>query len=371
MIGLGKRLLRLPVRTLMIGSIVAALPGCASVERLQMPSLLAEPGWMHLPEGMVLGDVSAVEVDDLDHVWVLHRPRSLEGAERERAAPPVIHFDSAGRYLGGFGGPSEEYDWPRNEHSLAVDAKGRVWIAGSFRGAGEPADDHLLAFDRDGGFLLQVGVPGASGGNSDVANLHAPGDLFVDDSADEVYVADGYGNRRLIVLDGQTGAFKRMWGAFGMPPPSEEAPRPRRVGDPFEPVEGEGPHDFSGVHGVEMSRDGRVYVSDRNNQRIQVFDREGRYLGQTFVNRNAPSAQTASGIAFSSDPDQQYLYVADWGNDQLLVYDRRQLALLGALGAPAPGADPFNSPHLIATDSKGRIYVAEVDGRRVQRLSGP
>jgi len=343
----------------------AALPIMAAPSPA-MPTLRPEIDFLKPPAGMLIGDISAVAVDAHDNLWVLHRPRSVPDADRAKAGPPILIFDRDGRYLRGFGGPGKGYDWPANEHSLAVDGKGRAWITGSSRGV--PADDMMLAFSGDGKFLRQIGRPGASKGDADTADLHAAADIFVDDKAGEVYVADGYGNRRVIVFDSETGAFKRMWSAFGAVPPTDPAPAFREAGKPFAPESGDGPQGFNGVHGVELSRDRLVYVSDRNNQRIQVFTRAGKYLRQVFVDRNMPSAQTASGIAFSNDAKQTYMYVADWGNACLLVFDRRSLALLGSVGGRGTEPGQFNGPHLIATDSQGIVYIAEVAGRRVQRL---
>ena len=315
-----------------------------------------------------MGEVAAVAVDASDHVWVLHRPGSIAGADRARAAPPLLKFSRSGRLLRAFGGTGPDYDWPTTEHSLAVDRRGHVWISGNFRTNPERADDMILEFTGDGRFVKQIGERGASKGDNDTSNVHAPADIFVDDAAQEVYVADGYGNRRVIVFDQYSGKFKRMWSAFGAPPPSEPAPDPRPAGALFQPETGDGPPGFNGVHGVELAKDGLLYVSDHNNQRIQIFTRAGQYRRQIFVDRNMPSPQTASGIAFSPDNKQRYLYVADWGNSRLLVYDRASLSLLGSVGGKGNGRGQFNGPHLIATDSRGTLYVAEMQGRRVQRL---
>ncbi|MDO6415107.1 hypothetical protein Q4F19_12015 [Sphingomonas sp. BIUV-7] len=328
-----------------------------------MPVLTPDANWLKPPAGLLIGNISAVAVDAQDHVWILHRPRTAHAADGAKAAPPILAFARDGTYLRGFGGPGAGYDWPANEHSLAVDRKGRVWITGN-----SGTDDMLLVFAPDGHFLRQIGRPGASKGDLDTANLHAPADIFVDDRAHEVYVADGYGNRRVIVFDSETGAFKRMWGAFGAAPPEAPAPEPRVAGASFTPETGDGPQGFSGVHGVELSRDGKLYVADRYNQRVQVFTPTGKYLGQVFVDRNMASPQTASGIAFSADAAQRYLYVSDSGNSRVLVFDRARLALLGAFGSKGSAPGQFSGLHLIATDSHDALYTAELTGQRVQRF---
>ncbi|WP_162875481.1 hypothetical protein [Sphingomonas crusticola] len=333
-----------------------------------MPTFRAQTDWLKLPDRWIMGDVTAVAVDRRNYVWVLQRPRTLSADQKDKAAPPVLLFDTAGQFVSGFGGPGIGYDWPQVEHSLAVDAQGHVWITGNARPNGGAADDMLLEFTAAGKFLRQIGRPGESRGNADTANFHAPADLFVDDANHEVYVADGYGNRRVIVVDSRNGAFRRMWGAFGSVPTLQPAPAPRPAGAPATPETGDGPPDFNGVHGVELSRDGLVYVSDRNNQRLQVFTRAGHYLRQVFIDRNMASPVTASGIAMSADAAQRYLFVVDFGNAALVVLDRQRLQVIGRLDG-THNMPAFRAPHLIAADGKGALYVAEVAGRRVQRLT--
>jgi DNA-binding beta-propeller fold protein YncE len=334
------------------------------------PAFTVDAAWLKLPSQWVMGDVSAVSVDRRDNVWVLHRPRTIAQENRAKAAPPVLQFDSMGKFIRAWGGPGEGYDWPANEHSLVVDAKDRVWITGNNRVAGA-ADQMVLVFDTNGKFVRQIGARNASKGDLDTANFNAPADLFIDVPRRETYVADGYTNRRVIVLDSETGAFKRMWGAFGSPPPSTPpppAPPNRRAAD-APPETGDGPAEFRTVHGVELSNDGNVYVADRDNGRVQVFDRQGHYKTQVFVHRNLPSRQTAAGMGLSTDKAQRWLYVLDLGNAQLVVFDRKTLTQVAEIGGPGKAPGQFGTPHLLAVDSRGAIYIAEVSGGRVQKFT--
>jgi len=332
---------------------------------LPMPHFRYETDWLKLPAGLAMGEVVAVAVDRKDHVWVLHRYRTVKDRDPADVAPPITEFDNTGKYLRGFGGPGNGYEWPASEHSIAVTDQGDIWIGGNNRDEAH-GDDMLLVFDSNSRFVRQFGQRGASEGNFDEKNFHAPGDIFIDERANEVYVADGYVNQRVVVLDKSNGQFKRMWGAFGTAPPRE---RPTSL--PQAQVNEQGSETatiFKGLHAVERARDGFVYVSDRGNERIQAFTPTGAYVGQVSANRSLPSALTASGITFSKDRAQRYLFVADWGNGMIVVIDRKALKTVGTIGKQGTAPGEFTGPHLIDTDSKGVIYVAEVQGRRLQRL---
>lgn len=344
--------------SLLIGIAAPAAGAADPAGALPVPAFRFDVDWMKMPPRLALGDITAVAVDRRDHVWVLHRPRSVKGVPPGEIAPPVVEFDPQGRYLRGFGGPGEGYEWPAVEHSLAVAANGDVWIGGSLVQA-EHGDDMLIVLDRNGRFVRQLGKRGASGGNADDRNFKAPADIYVDDAGREVYVADGYGNQRVVVLS-RDGQFRRKWGANGNPPPAAPVP-----GTPAAPLSGSA---FNGVHGVERSRDGLVYVSDRMNQRIQVFTPQGRFVGEVAIDKGLKSPVTASGITFSRDRAQRYLFVADWGNGMIVIVDRKALKVIGTIGSLGTEPGQFKGPHLIDTDSKGVIYVAEVQGKRLQRL---
>jgi DNA-binding beta-propeller fold protein YncE len=352
---------------LAVAALAAASPAVQAQAPAAAPSFSYQLDWLQVPSQWKLGEIAAVAVDGADNVWILQRPRSLAAADRDKAAPAVLAFDSSGKFIRAFGGPGAGYEWPTNEHSLFVDAKNRVWLSGNSANAGA-ADNTILAFTAEGQFIRQIGKQNASKGDRDTENVNRVADIFVDTERNELYAADGYSNRRIIVFDTETGAFKRMWGAFGAAPPATPpgpplpAMRPPGIAD----QEGRGSIEFRSVHGVEVSKDGLVYVSDRDNQRVQVFDRMGRYRTQVFVHRNSPSRQTAAGLALS--PDQRWLYVIDFGNAQVVVYDRKTLKEVATIGSSGTAPGQFVGPHLMATDSKGVVYIAEVVGRRLQRL---
>ena len=325
-----------------------------------VPTFEVDPSWPTMPNNWVLGQVSSVTVDGRDHVWVLHRPRTVPDDQASNAAPPVLEFDDAGTFVQAWGGDGSGYEWPANEHGIHVDHRGDVWVGGN---SGQPeSDDMLLKFSNQGELLLQVGRRGQSSGNADTRNLRRPAEAFVHAATDEIFVADGYGNRRVIVLDASTGAFKRMWGAFGNAP--LDSPPADVASD-----EGRGPRQFATVHGIEVSNDGLVYVADRNNSRIQVFTIDGDYRTQGFVNQHAASASTAAGLAFSPDPEQEFMYVADQGNSHIHVVDRATLEVLDSFGGEGDRPGDFQALHHIASDSNGNLYTAEAQrGRRVQKF---
>jgi DNA-binding beta-propeller fold protein YncE len=343
-----------------------------------MPVFQLDPAWPTLPNNWVVGIVSAVTVDRRDHVWILHRPRTVSAELKERAAPPVLEFDADGKFVAAWGGAGNGYDWPTTEHGIIVDHKDVVWIGGS--GVG---DDMLLKFTLQGKLLRQFGASKQSTGNADTKNVNRPADIFVDAKTNEAYVADGYGNRRVAVFDADTGAFKRMWGAFGNPPDSEPPAGAGPAGGGGRggrgrgaqaaavlDIEGQGAEHFGNpVHSVKLSNDGLVYVADRSNRRIQVFTPAGKYVTQVFINRAGPSAGSVAGLAFSPDPQQQFLYAADYGNSHIAVLDRKTLSMLYQFGTRSAKPGEFQGPHHIAVDSKGNLYVAEVNpGNRAQKF---
>ncbi len=334
-----------------------------------VPTFEVDPTWPTIPAGWALGAVASVAVDGKDHVWVLQRPASLPPEEASMAAPPVVEFNPEGNFERAWGGPSTEYDWPESEHGIYVDHNDYVWVGGN-----GPNDHQVLKFTMSGEFVMQIGQPGESQGNRDTENLDRPADVWVHPPTNELFVADGYGNRRVIVYDADTGEFRRMWGAFGNEPIDGE-PDPAWAGE----QEGPGPPHFAPpVHAAKVSNDGLVYVSDRAGKRVQVFTTEGEYVSQVFIGREclAPecgNGTTAASTAFSHDPEQRFLYVGNRSQARVMVLERETLEILDSFGGWGSAPGEFGTLHHMDVDSIGNLYVTEVTpldpvNRRVQKF---
>jgi hypothetical protein len=313
----------------------------------RVPRFEVDASFPSLPASKILGDVSSVAVDAQDHVWMIHRPRTVAAEHRANAAPAVLEFDASGTFMAGWGGPAAGYEWPEREHGIYVDPAGAVWISGN-NGYGTPpppgsSDDMLLKLTSAGKFLLQIGHRGKSTGDGDHDNVKQAADMFLFKPANELFVADGYGNHRVAVFDAGNGKFKRAWGANGGTA-------------------------FNIVHAVRVSSDGLVYVADRGNKRVQVFTTAGEFKQQLAIGADTPAMQTAAGLAFSADREQRYLYVADLGNNQIVIVDRRTMTVLGSFGKGGTSPGEFGTLHEIATDSKGNLYSAELRTKRVQKF---
>ena len=338
---------------------------------LRAPAFHVDPTWPTIPNDWVLGEVTSIAVDSKDHIWVLHRPRSIPAERRDHAAPPVLEFDTAGKLLGSWGGPGDGFEWPEREHGIFVDSKNYVWISGNGgwpkpTGAGS-GDDMILKFTMSGKLVLQIGRRGQSSGNTDTVNVHQPADVFVHAPTRELYVADGYGNQRVVVFDAESGKFKRTWSAFGSAPPAAMAPNPPAPWP--KPLGSDGPPQFGLVHAVKVSNDGMVYVADRTNNRVQVFTTAGKYLRQVRLVAEGNVTPVPAGFAFSPDRKQQFLYVVDSGPMRVVVFDRATLTQLGAVGMRGPKPGELDIPHHMAADSKGNLYTAEiVTNRRAQKF---
>lgn len=332
-----------------------------------VPTFEPDPYWPKpLPNKWMLGTVSGVRVDSHDHIWVLHRPRRLDkhdlyGADGKAdccfPAPAVVEFDREGNVLQGWGGPSQDYEWPQDEHGIAVDRNSNIWVTGS-----NEHDHQILKFTKAGKFLLQIGKAGKSQGSNDTGNLRRPAAIALYEPDDEIFVADGYANRRVIVFDAITGKYKRHWGAYGNVPDDSAAPKYT--------FQGPGSPQFNVVHGIAVSADKLVYVCDRLNNRIQVFKPDGSFVKEGYISRKTDTPDgTALDVAFSADQQQQFIYVVDMANKKVQIVNRATLEVVGYFGGRGGhGLGDFYHIHSISTDSQGNVYLGEVNyGRRALR----
>ena len=341
----------------------------AAVKVGGVPLFQVDPFWPKpLPNNWILGQVSGVAVDRRDHIWIVQRPRSLSereaGAQQSPpwskccyAAPPVLVFDQSGNILRAWGGPGQGYEWPETEHGIYVDDNDFVWTAGSGRN-----DSQILKFTLDGKFVMQIGKSGQSKGSGDTANLGSPADMFVYTAAKELYVADGYRNRRVIVFDSETGAYKRHWGAYGKPPVDDKLLA-------YDPARPPSTQFGNPVHCVRMSRDGLIYVCDRTNNRVQIFRKDGSFVSEHVFERPTRLNGSVSELVFSPDRDQRFIYMVDGVNNEMRIIARAGMETLARVGRPGRYAGQFHVVHNVAVDRAGNVYTTEVNtGQRVQKF---
>lgn len=327
-----------------------------------------DPMWPKpLPNNWTLGNVVGVDVDSNDHIWVVHRPGSLTpqeaGADADpplaeccRPAPPVIEFNRDGDVVQAWGGPGDGYEWPDSEHGIFIDHLDNVWLGGS---GGD--DAQILKFTKSGDFLMQIGAHGQGQGSNDTANFGQPAEIDVDPETNEVIIADGYGNRRVVIFDADSGEYKRHWGAYGNVPTDD----PYTYDPDAEPSQQFG----RPVHCATLSHDGLLYVCDRINNRIQVFERDGTFINEVMMAPRTRGFGSAFDVDFSPDADQQYLYSIDGMNAKIWVISRKDLSIVNSIGFGGHQAGGFTAAHSLAVDSDGNIYVGEtLEGKRVQRF---
>ena len=335
------------------------------------PTFLADPTWpRELPDNWILGSITSVFVDDRDHVWITHLPETLTPEEIAAVqdppigeccvpAPVVIEIDPDGNVVQAWGDPATQdvSEFPRNSHGLFVDHNGFVWI-GTYR------HHRVMKFTRDGRHLMTLGRYDENGGSGDTELLGGPAGIWVDPETNEVFVADGYRNRRVVVFDGETGDYLRHWGAYGEPPDDEAAYDYAGRTEASPP-----PPQFSTVHGLVGSRDGLIYVADRRGNRIQVFERDGTYVTEKTIAPLTRASGSAFVLALSPDDGQRWLYLADGTNHKVWILRRSDLEVVGEFGRGGRQVGQFIRPHGMDVDSQGNIYVGEAStGRRVQRF---
>jgi DNA-binding beta-propeller fold protein YncE len=417
------------------------------------PGFVIDPSWPPaLPNNWLVGQIGGLYVDQHDHVWVYNRPRTMTtdeaglegpvpgahddkgqpvsgiGHERAygpvsdccKAAPSVLEFDTDGKLLRAWGGPSDPgfiggkckaeagCIWPNSEHGIYVDHNDNVWISGSSaapsaRGTVGQApwttnkqggDGFVLKFDMNGNFKLRVGgTPkgpnsnDAHGGVNDTPVLYQAADMVVDPATNRLYIADGYGNRRVLIVDAGTGKYIGHFGAYGNNPVDDGA---AKAAGPWIAGYSKGmkkPAFFRNpVHCVKIANDGKIYVCDRGNDRIQVFDKNDPTLGKPCSNPSGEAGKcgfvaeqlvsehtniigTAVSMSFSADKAQSCLYIGDNANMTIYILNRSNLQELGRLGRSGRNAGEFHYLHQVSVDSKGNIYTAEVDtAKRIQKF---
>lgn len=392
----------------------SALPATAPEQ--QAPVFDVDPLWPKpMPNHWLLGSAVGLAIDSRDHVFVTHLgPSSFNlrteiGAYSESTAPSeccapapqVLEFDADGNLVGHWGGPADGVAWPVSNHGLAIDPSGMIWIGGS-----GGTDSHIAKFTREGRFVGTIGkvttaapaapaaqdtayqgvsrgAAGARGGagggrggrggrgggrggrgaagppplppnSASMDSFGGPAAFSFDAAAGEAFVADGYRNRRVAVVDIRTGAIKRFWGASGRAPVDTDTTN-AQFGTP--------------VTCAELSRDGLVYVCDRSNNRIQVFRKTGDFVREKIVAPATRGEGSVWDIAFSPDAQQRWLYVADGTNSKVRILDRQSLNEVGTIGDGGRQPGRFYGLHSVATDSRGNVYTVETyQGKRVQKF---
>lgn len=352
---------------LFIGQSVLDKTTVAEGAVVMAPRFEVDPLWPKpLPNHWYIGMSIGVGVDAQDHVWIVHRPDTVSAKEAAAdqktgaccsKAPPILEFDQAGNLIGHWGGPGQGYEWPESNHGITIDYKGNVWIGGNGTN-----DAQVLKFTQDGKFLAQFGHSGKNGGSNDQENFGRVAKIFVDPKANEAYISDGYLNKRVVVIDADTGKFKRYWGAYGNKPDDKNLGR-------YDPDAPPAQQFRTPVHCAELSNDGFLYVCDRVNDRIQVFRPDGKFVKEQFVAKRSLADGSVWDIAFSKDPQQKYIYLADGRNQKVYIIQRDTLEILTSFGDGGRQPGQFYGVHSIATDSKGNIYTTETyEGRRLQKF---
>jgi DNA-binding beta-propeller fold protein YncE len=368
----------LAVAEVMLQQAVTAQEGGGTV---RAPRFEVDPLWPKpLPNHWLLGSTIGVWVDERDHIWIIHRSSAtldenekgveLKTAECCAGAPPVLEFDAEGNLVQSWGGPGQGYEWPQSNHGIFVDHKGNVWVGGNGGG-----DSHILKFTRNGKFIAQYGKAGVhrgptnaeglstySGDSNDQQNFGRVAKIVVDPRDNEAYIADGYLNKRVAVLDADTGKMKRYWGAYG------NKPDDKNLG-PYNPDAPPAQQFRNPVHCADLSNDGLLYVCDRANDRIQVFRKDGTFVKEGFIAKRTLASGSVWDLAFSRDPQQRYLFVVDGMNQRVHVVLRDTLEVVASFGDGGRQPGQFYGVHSIAIDSKGNLYTTETwEGKRLQKF---
>ena len=346
-------LLLVPPATFSASEQAAALKG--------VPQFAADPKWPALPDGFTWGQVIGIFADAKGHVWTSSRGR-------------ISEWDPQGKLVQSWDARGPDGKW-NTIHGLFVDHNGFVWT--------NARESNLtVKFSRTGEVVLVIGKFDQTGGSNDTTLMGRPSEIWVDPADNEVFVADGYGNRRVIVFDGASGKYLRHWGAYGKPPidpPARPAGTPPAPNTASTEVPAAPPAQLRVPHGIVGSRDGLIYVADRANNRIQVFRQNGEFVREKILRPRCGAEEKATwapkrpcgneatfSLGFSHDGPQTYVYSADGGSHMITVLRRSDLEVVNEFGSPGVGVGQLGRPHNLTVDPSGNIFVAEAQGPEVK-----
>ena len=381
---------------------LAAVLACSGASAQQQavdengaPQFRVDPFWPKpLPNRWSMQQVTGIYVDHLDHIWFLNRANGAEGDEIGGGddpprldccvlGPELIELDQEGNVVNAWGGRGYHPKWPTALQTVIVDRDDYVWVAGT------APQDSILKFTRGGELVWDFDHRPPRGSELEEDNeqtdvLGSKGRFQLDQDAREIYIINF---KRVLVYDMDTGDFKRGWGGHGMP-------LSEVTNEPIPPYDWDGgpppeePQFVPDLHFVEISNDGLVYVGERGQNRIQVFEKDGTWLKDYYVAAWTPGQRQGIGqcagvsarkelapcgtmykLAISKDPEQKYLYVADGTNNRVWIVDRQSGATLGSFGGNGRYAGQLHWINAIAIDSNGNIYTGEVEqAKRIQKF---
>jgi len=323
-----------------------------------VPAFKPDPDFFKLPADFKWGQVIGIFADGKGHVWTSSSGR-------------ISEWDPQGKRLQSWDARGPDGKWS-TIHGLFVDHNGFVWT--------NARESNLtVKFSRDGKPVLVIGKFDQTGGSNDTTLMGRPSEIWVDPADNEVFVADGYGNRRIIVFDGGTGKYLRHWGAYGKRPDDAVARDDAGASKGEVVVSVAPPAQFRTPHGIVGSRDGLIYLSDRANNRIQVFRQNGEFVREkilrprcgpqeraTWAPKRSCGNEATFSVGFSPDPAQTYIYSADGGSHVITVLRRSDLEIVSEFGGPGVGPGQLGRPHNLSVDPSGNIFVAEAAGPEVK-----
>jgi len=369
-----------------VGLVQSKIEAVAATQMVRAPKFEVDPYWPKpLPNQWVYGTVIGVAVDANDNVFIVHRADGVAGGEAAanaepptaeccRPAPPVVQFDPEGNLVRAWGHPpgpvtvgQASFVWPASNHGLGIDEQGNVWMGGNGGG-----DSHVLKFAVDGTYLGTYGEPG-NACNSRARNHYCQvADISFNYAANEAIFADGYGNKRVAVVDITSFQIKRFWGAYGNQPIDQPTYRGTRAAGQTPPWSAERFNEQqyrNPVHCADPSNDGLIYVCDRQNNRVQVFRLDGTYVREAYFAPATLGDGAVWDIAFSPDPEQSFFYIADGKNARIRIVDRQSMQEVSTVGTGGRYPGEFQAVHSIDTDSQGNLYATETyEGRRLHKF---